>query len=178
MTGPADSGGTRKKRRIIVGKIGGVYGVKGWLRIVSYTRPKENILTYNPWLVGAESSWDEMVILSSKANARGPIAKLEGVDDRDKAISHIGKNIVLLREQMLDLGPGQYYWCDLIRLNVVNLEGTCLGKISSIHETGANDVIITKGKRRYLIPFIVDRYIKEVDLQKRRVVVDWDPEYS
>ncbi len=177
MTGPADSG-TEKKRRVIVGIIIGVYGVNGWLRISSYTRPKENILTYSPWLVGEKSNRDELVIMDSEVSAKGPIAKLEGIDDRDKATALVGKNIEVLREQMPDLESGQYYWCDLIDLNVINLEGACLGKVSSIQETGANDVMITEGERRYLIPLILDRYIKEVDLQIGRVVVDWDPEFS
>jgi len=176
MIGPADSE-TEKKRRVIVGKISGVYGVSGWLRISSYTRPNENILTYSPWLVGDKSNWDELVIMDSKINVKGPTVKLKGIDDRDKARAQVGKNIEVLREQMPDLEPGQYYWCDLIDLNVINLEGTCLGKVSSIQDTGANDVMIAEGERRYLIPLIVDRYIKEVDFQVGQVVVDWDPEF-
>jgi 16S rRNA processing protein RimM len=177
MAGPADSG-TGQQRRIIVGKISGIYGVRGWVRVLSYTRPVENILSYTPWLLGSQGEWECRDLIEGSAHGNGLVAKLDAVDDRDSARAYIGKEIALYRGQMPELPAGQYYWCDLTGLDVVNRKGIHLGKVTELQETGANDVLVVEGKQRYLIPLVMDRYVTEINMEASRITVDWEPEYS
>ena len=177
MVGPADSG-TGHQHRVIVGKISGIYGVQGWIKVRSYTRPLENIFSYTPWLVGRQGEWVSRKLVQGNKHGKGLIAKLDELDDREIARSYIGKDIALYRDQMPDLPEGQYYWCDLIQMDVVNRDGILLGKVVEIQETGANDVLVVEGKQRHLIPLIIDRYVHDITMDSGRIIVDWDPEYS
>jgi 16S rRNA processing protein RimM len=174
---PAD-GGSDNPGQVIVGKISGIYGVSGWVRIISYTRPVTNILSYSPWLVGQGEQQRQMELLEGRMQGKGLVARLLGLEDRDVARSYIGKQIALYRQQMPDLPAGEYYWCDLMQLDVVTLDGVMLGKVTEILETGANDVLVVEGDRRHLVPLIMDRYVTEIDVSNGRITVDWNPEYS
>jgi 16S rRNA processing protein RimM len=177
MAGPADSV-SGVQRRIIVGKISGLYGVQGWVKVLSYTRPVENILSYTPWLLGRSGQWESREVIEGSTHGKGLIAKLDAVNDREVARSCIGKDIALYREQMPALPDGQYYWCDLVGMEVENRDGIRLGTVVEIRETGANDVLVVEGERRYLIPLIMDRYVLAVDVDSKHMTVDWEPEYS
>jgi len=170
--------GADSQREVIVGKISGIYGVSGWIRVHSYTRPVENIFSYSPWLIGETGSWETRELLQGRSQGKGLIARLDGLDDRDEARSLIGKDVAINREQMPELPEGEYYWCDLLGLDVINQEDMVLGKVTEIQETGANDVLIVKGERRYLIPLVIGHHVLEIDPDNRRIRVDWDPEYS
>jgi 16S rRNA processing protein RimM len=76
-----------------------------------------------------------------------------------------------------ELHEGEYYWNDLQGLRVENLDGVELGRISYVFETGANDVIVVKGRREYLIPFTWGNAVRRVDLEKGLMIVDWDPDF-
>jgi len=177
MPAPAD-GETGSGHLVIIGKISGIYGVTGQLRIYSYTRPPENILSYSRWLVGREDAWVTMELLAGEKQDSRLIARLAGVNDRDSARPLIGRQIAVYRHQMPALAQGEYYWFDLIRLDVVNQDGKYLGKVTGIRETGANDVLVVEGSRRYLIPVVFGHYILNIDLDGGQIRVDWDPEYS
>lgn len=172
---PADGGA---QARITVGRISGIYGVSGWVRVVSYTRPITNILDYSPWLIGEGEQEESRELLDGRVQGKGLVARLRGLEDRDIARMYIGKPVSLYRQQMPELPEGQYYWFDLIQLEVVNIQGVHLGKVTDILETGANDVLVIEGERRHLVPLIMDRYVTVVDLAAGRMTVDWDPEYS
>lgn len=164
--------------QIGVGRISGIFGVSGWVRVVSWTRPITNIFSYTPWLVGEGEQQESRELLEGRVQGKGLIARLRGLDDRDVARSYIGKRISLYRHQMPELPPGQYYWCDLMELEVTNTRGVPLGKVTGILETGANDVLVIEGERRHLVPLIMGRYVQNVDLAQGRMTVDWEPEYS
>jgi 16S rRNA processing protein RimM len=158
-----------------VGKLNGLFGVKGWVKIFSNTQPKENILSYSPWYLKRNGQWQEFKLLSGKSHGKGVIAHLEGCDDRDIAAELIGSEIAIKREQLAKPASGEYYWNDLIGLLVKNLDGVDLGKITSMLETGANDVIVTRGekdatgkKRERLIPFVFEQGF---------MTVDWDRDF-
>ena len=170
--------GSDAARRIVLGKISGIYGVSGWVKVLSYTRPKENILKYSLWLLGTEENWQEMELLEGKPQGKGLIARLKGLEDRDEARKKIGQDIAVLRNQLAELPEGEFYWCDLIGLDVTNLEGVHLGKVTEIFDSGANDVLVVTGETRHLLPLILDRYVKEIDPGNNRMIVDWDPGYS
>ena len=177
----------QEQQWVPVGKLNGLYGVKGWVKIFSNTQPKENILTYSPWYLKRNGQWQEYELLSGKSHGKGVIAQLAGCTDRDIAAELIGSEIAIKREQLASPASGEYYWSDLIGLLVKNLDGVELGEIASMLETGANDVIValsedgekdTKGKKRErLIPFVTDEVVHEVNLEQGFIIVDWDPEF-
>ena len=165
-----------EKRRILVGRIAGIYGVKGWLKIVSYTRPPENIFMYRPWLIKQDDIWQETGLLEGKVHGKGLIAALEGITDRDVARGLIGADIGIYRTQLPELPPGEYYWDDLQDMQVNNRQGKVLGRLKDILETGANDVLVVEGEGRHLIPMIWDMYVMGVDHTRGIIEVDWEPE--
>ncbi len=169
-----------------VGKVSGLFGVKGWVKIFSNTQPRENILTYSPWFLKRDGQWQEFKLLSGKPHGKGVIAQLSGCSDRDIAAELVGSEIAIKREQLAETESGEYYWNDLKGLVVKNLEGVELGKITSMLETGANDVMIVLGydgagekgkKRERLIPFLTAEVVLEVNLEQGFMIVDWDPEF-
>ena len=176
MAAPADNV-AGDDRRVTVGRISGLYGVAGWVKVFSYTRPKENILAYSPWQVKTSAGWQSYRLEAGRTQGKGLIAQLAGIGDREQARPLMGCDIAVGRGQLPDLPEGEYYWCDLIGLAVVNRQGLELGSVVEIQETGANDVLIIEGYERHLVPLLMERYIMEVDLAGGRLVVDWDPEW-
>jgi 16S rRNA processing protein RimM len=175
MTRPANSG-IGESQRVIVGKVSGIYGVSGWVKILSYTRPRQNIFSYTHWLMGIEGNWETRILSQGKEHGKGLIAKLEGIEERDLAWTKIGQEIAVYRNQLPVIPEGEYYWCDLIQMEVVNLGGKILGKVVEILETGANDVLVVKGEDRHLIPLIFDQYIIKIDQINASILVDWELE--
>jgi 16S rRNA processing protein RimM len=161
---------------ICVGNITGVHGVKGWVKVFSDTSPRENILSYSPWRI-AEGNQMQIVAVSGRLQGKNVVARVEGIDQRDQAIELIGCKIYILPEQLPQLNEGDYYWSDLIGLEVESLDAEPLGTIETMMETGANDVMVLRGDRERLIPFVMDNVVRLVDLANKRVVVDWNPDY-
>ena len=165
----------RKRERVLLGYVAGAYGVKGWTRIQSDTEPKEAIFDYQPWLMGDDGM--PVRVLLGRKQGKHLVAELEGILDRDMAESLAWQKIAVYRDQLPDLKGLQYYWADLIGLDVQLLDGRNLGKVDSMMATGANDVLVVKGDRERLIPFIRDQVVREVDLDKGLIQVDWDPDF-
>jgi 16S rRNA processing protein RimM len=163
--------------RVTVGRITGVYGVKGWLRIYSYTEPRGNILEYNPWLLRLADGWRSVELLDGRVQGKGVIAHLAGCEDRDQAARWMDAEIAVRREQLPAAGAGEYYWRDLIGLRVITTAGEELGIVDHLLETGANDVLVVQGKREVLIPYALGEVVTAVDLEAGELHVDWDPEY-
>ena len=165
------------QRLIKVGVISSLFGVNGWVKIFSYTEPKENILKYKHWEICKDGDRKTVNVKSGQLHGKTVIAQIEGITDRDQAKALLGYDAFIKREQMPDLSKGEYYWSDLIGLDVENLAGTHLGKVDSLFETGANDVFVVKGKREQVIPFVQDQVIKSIDLDAGKMVVDWDEDF-
>jgi 16S rRNA processing protein RimM len=169
---------TRERDNTVdVGKISGVFGVKGWLKIFSYTSPKENILNYSPWLLVKAGEVKTVEVVDGHLQGSGVIAQIKGVNDRNQAETLLGSEIFIRREQLPATSEGEYYWSDLIGLEVVTIDGVVLGVVDSLLETGANDVLIVKGERERAVPFIKGQVIIEIDREAGRIVVDWDPDF-
>lgn len=162
---------------VIVGKIRGVFGVKGQVKVYSYTEPRENILGYVPWMLGSSSQWQTRVVESGQKHGRGIIVRLKGCDDRDKALALVGQEIAIRSDQLPEIAENEFYWSDLEGLTVITREGTELGVVSHLFETGSNDVMVVKGDRQRLIPYIWGQVVYKVDLHAGRIEVDWDAEF-
>lgn len=159
---------------ILIGRIAGVYGIKGWVKIVSYTRPIEQILAYSPWYIQRPGALQALIV-REKAAGKSLRVALEGITDRDLARELVGSDIYIKRHQLEDLPEGQYYWADLIGLQVVNTDSRILGILEDIYETGANDVLVVQGGgQRHLIPLVWERYLLDVDLEQGIIRVDWE----
>lgn len=163
------------ERRVVLGRITGLYGVKGWVRVYSETEPREGILSYSPWLIGQDLS--ERRLLDGRRQGRGVVAHLEGCDDRDQAAELLGQEIAVWRHQLPPPRPDEFYWIDLEGLTVINRAGVELGLVSHLFATGANDVLVVRGERERLIPFVWEQVILEVDFAQRLIRVDWEPDF-
>ncbi len=165
---------------ILLGRVSGLFGIKGWVKLRSDTGPQENILSYSPLYLEREGQWQAVEIKDGKKQGKTIIARLGECADRDAAALLVGTRIAIKRDQLPGTEDGEYYWSDLIGLNVSTLEKVELGVITEMMETGANDVIVVRteenGQER-LLPFIQGEVIKEIDLEQGRMTVDWDPEF-
>lgn len=164
-------------RMVLMGRISGLFGIRGWVKVYSYSEPREGILDYSPWFLQRQGGWEAFELLSGHRQGKGVVAHLQGCDDRDQAAELTGCEIAVLREQLPELAKDEYYWSDLQGLRVVNLEGVELGTISHLFETGANDVVVVKGDRERLIPYVWGVAVRSVDLDTGLMVVDWDPDF-
>ncbi|HRG14588.1 MAG TPA: ribosome maturation factor RimM [Pseudomonadota bacterium] len=164
-------------RQITVGRVVGVHGVRGWVKLLSHTNPIDNLLRYRPWRVALDGDEVELKPLEGRMQGKSLVARIEGIDDRDQAMRWIGADIRVDRALLPKPKPGEFYWIDLEGLRVRTTEGVELGTVSHLFATAANDVMVVKGERERLIPFIRDRFVTEVDIDGGTLVVDWDPEF-
>ncbi|WAK02957.1 ribosome maturation factor RimM [Methylobacter sp. YRD-M1] len=165
------------RKDINVGRISGVFGVKGWLKVFSFTDPRENILSYSPWLLKKGSEIKQLDVIDGALHGKAVIAQLDGVIDRDQAAGLIGWDVFITHNQLPETTEGEYYWSDLIGLKVETVEGVQLGVVDSLLETGANDVLVVRGERERAIPFLQGETIINIDLDAGTMIVDWDPEF-
>jgi len=161
---------------ICVGHILGAQGIKGWVRVFSDTSPRENIVNYSPWFIQQGDEF-KTVRVQGRLQGKNVVARFDGCEDRNQAEELKGCRIFIEPAQLPRLEAGDYYWSDLIGLAVESLQGEPLGVVASMLETGADDVMVLSGERERLIPFAIDDIVREVDMEKRRLVVDWLPEY-
>ena len=189
--------------KVILGRITGVYGVQGWVKVFSYTDPMEAIIDYSPWYIRAEGQntdhknlapWARVQLEAGKRHAKTVVAKLEQCNDRDAAMAYIGTEIAIEPEQLEALKEkNEYYWRDLIGLRVINQQNVELGIVKSLLETGANDVLVVASEIESeevsdiegckveiierLIPWTMNNAIIAVDQEQGIIRVDWDPEF-
>lgn len=140
----------------------------------SFTRPREAILDYDRWFLSQDGEWQPAKVAEGKQHSKTVIVRLDGIHDRDQAAALIGKDIAISRDDLPKTEVGSYYWADLEGMQVLHRDGTELGEVAYLMETGANDVLVTKGERERLIPFIADQVILDVDFAKGIITVDWE----
>ena len=167
----------RRDRRVLVGRVVGLHGVRGGVKVESFTEPRGRIFDYQPWIVrqlGVERVARGRPLVRDQRIA----AMIDGIEDRDAAAALLGAEICVRRAQLPAPAPGEYYWTDLEGLAVVTLDGVALGTVDSLFATGANDVMVVRqGERERLVPFVRGSHVHRVDLEGGRIVVDWDPEF-
>lgn len=168
--------------RVVIGRIAGVFGIKGWVKIESWTRPTGNILEYADWQVGRSANWRAMHMVQGRSHGKGFIAQLADANgtvctDRSEAERLTGSEIAIMREQLPALAQGEYYWAELLGLEVTHLDGRVLGRVQEVMEMPAHDVLAVAGERQRLIPFVVGPIVRKIDVVAGRIEVDWDPEF-
>jgi len=173
----------REEDVVTLGRFTSTYGVKGWIKVYSYTDPMENILTYSPWLVRRDGHWTELKRMDGKKHGKGLIARLDGVNTPEQARLLTNLEIGVPKAVLPALQPGEYYWSQLENLLVYTESGVLLGRVDHLLETGANDVLVVKGteasidREERLIPWVPEQVVKEIDLNSGTMRVDWDPEF-
>lgn len=169
-----------KDEKIILGKINGLHGVKGWVKVFSNTDPREGIAQYSHWFLQLPNTgqWREIKLEGGRRQAKTVIAKLEGYNDRDEAMQLVGANIAINVNQLASLNKDEYYWRDLIGLRVVNQQDIELGVVESLFETGANDVLVVKDEtQERLIPWTLGHAVLDVDIEQGVISVEWDEDF-
>lgn len=160
---------------IVVGRIGATYGIKGWLKIFSFTEIHTDILEMSPWYVGDARNRQAAKVEDGREHGKGIVVKIAGYNNPEEARTLTGKEIFIKRSQLPTLKKNEYYWSDLQGLTVINQRGENLGIISYLIETGSNDVFVVKGEKgETAIPYLPGRVVTSIDLNKREVHVDWE----
>ncbi len=169
------SGAPRKL--VTLGRVSGLLGVKGWLKIFSYTDPRDSIVDFETWVLRIGNDEQTVELEGSRKHARTVAVKLKAIDDRDQEQTLVGADIAVERYALAPCQPGEFYWADLQGSAVVTVQGESLGRLDYLFETGGHDVMVVIGDRQRLIPFVQGKVVREVRLEQRLIVVDWDPTY-
>ncbi len=161
---------------VVMGRLAVPFGVQGWLKVHTYTELADTLADYGEWKIAIQGSWRAYTVLDWKLHSTGLVALLDGVSDRDAALALRGSEIAIPRASLPVAPENEYYWSDLIGMTVLNEQDILLGEIAEILEAGAHDVLVVKGDRERLIPF-VEQIVRHVDVSARRVTVDWQADY-
>ena len=161
---------------VVMGRIGAPFGVRGWVWILADTDTPDSLFNYPDWLIGGDKGWQTVKVTTLELRPNGLVAQLEGIDDRDQVSRLRGQYVAVPRAQLPPTGDDEYYWNDLIGLSVINREGQVLGTVDNLLESSANDILVVKGERERLIPFVA-AIVDGVDLSERAIKVDWGLDY-
>ena len=163
-------------KKLLVGKINGFFGLQGWVKVFSYTNPRTNILNYSPWSIKVDGNFQSIDITSGREQSKTIVAHIKGIDNREDSQKFIGQDIYINKEQLPELTQGEYYWHELIGFDVINKDEERLGTVDYFVETGANDVLVVKGKKEYWIPYI-EPFLVSIDSKNNKILVDWDKDF-
>lgn len=163
-------------KRLLVGKINGLFGIKGFVKVFSYTKPRKNIVSFKTWYLEKNGDYQKIKIVSGREQSKTIVALLEGCNTPETASTLLGKNIYIDKSQLPETKNDEYYWDDLIGLEAFNQDNENIGKVDSLIETGANDVLVIKrNNKEILVPFI-DPFVVSVSLKDKKICVDWEDE--
>jgi len=167
-------------KKVMLGRISTVYGVKGWLKVNSHTDPRKNIFNYTQWQLKTGKNWRNWKVEQGRPHGKTLVVKLEGCNDRDQAKLLVGSTIAVSRDQLPEINSDEHYWSDILGMQVVTHDGKALGQVKDILETGSNDVLVVKSRSsgktvECLIPWLVGDVIVNVD--EHLITVNWEPDY-
>lgn len=165
-------GGEAAERIVVLGKIVGTFGVRGWVKINSYTEPLDNILEYDTLQLGRGGHWSPVELEAGRITGKGVLGKLAGVENPEDARLYVGAELGVRRSELPPLEPGEYYWSDLEGLEARGADGERLGTIDHFRSTPAGVMVVVRGERELWIPFVKDRIVK-VDVEGGQVTFDW-----
>lgn len=162
---------------VIIGRFGRAHGIKGFITINSFTDPRDNILRYTDWHGFINQQWRPLPLSQLEMNNKFILAKVEGYNEREELASLTNIDIAIRRSQLPELKPDEYYWHQLIGMQVINTGDVNLGKVVEIMPTGSNDVLVVEGEQRHLIPYLPDIVIKQIDGKQKLILIDWDEDF-
>lgn len=162
--------------RVVLGRIAGPFGVRGWFKVASFTDPPAQILDFPCWKADAPGGVRELRPAEGRPHGKVFVVRLEGVDDRDAAIALGKPELWVDRQELPALKEGEFYRGDLVGLEVVNLAGESLGRVDHFLDMPANPVMVVVGERERWLPVGPGRLLR-VDPQAKRITVDWDAEF-
>ena len=170
---------------LVVGRITAVFGVRGWVKVFSYTEQVEAVFDYQPWWIDTAQGRQQLVVDDWKRHGDGLVVHIKGVDDRDLARAWCQQDILVAKTELPGLSSDDFYWHQLVGMAVIShFEGqtTRWGVVKSLLETGANDVLVIGGdaenidREERLIPY-AEQFVTNIDLQTQTIDVIWDPEF-
>ena len=159
-----------------MGRIAAPFGIKGWVKVQTFSEDPGALLESDSWRIGRDDQQRDYNVAESQQHSNTLVARLEGIEDRDQAYALRGLEISVPRSALPAPAENEYFWADLIGLDVINQHGVVLGKVDSLMETGAHDVLVIKGSKEHLIPFI-DAFVGTVDVEAGTIAVDWGEDY-
>ncbi len=162
---------------IIVGRFGRPHGIKGFVTVHSFTEPYDNILRYTDWHAFIQNQWQPLKILNVQMQSKSIVAQVEGYPEREQVARLTNIDIAVCKDQLDKLESGEYYWHQLIGMNVVNTKGEAFGKVSEIIPTGSNDVLVVQGEKRHLVPYLPGQFILDINTSQQLITVDWDMDF-
>ena len=162
---------------VVVGRFGKTHGIKGFITIHSFTEPRDNILSYTNWHAYIAQEWQPLKIVRIEVNNKSILAQIEGYHEREQVAHLTNIDIAVSLTQLPSLNQGEYYWHELVGLQVINQQGQSFGTVTEIMPTGANDVLVVEGDKRHLIPYLPGQFILAVDTNQRTIKVDWDMDF-
>ena len=160
-----------------MGRILGPFGIQGWIKLKTFTESPDGLAGHPSWWLRTRQGWRSAGLEEFRVRPAAVSAKLEGVDDRDAAEALRGMDVAVTRDDLGEAAQGELYWVDLVGLAVVNLQGESLGQVEELLRTGGSDVLVLRGERERLIPFVAD-FVKSVDREAGRITVDWEAGYD
>ncbi|RZA33580.1 MAG: ribosome maturation factor RimM [Lysobacteraceae bacterium] len=166
------------ERRILLGRIVGAFGIRGQIKIESWTEPRDAIFRYQPWIL-VDAAGNERLFNGARGKESGKhlVANFPGVDDRNVVEAMRGTDIYVARSALPPPRAGEFYWVDLEGFRVVNVDGFDFGTVSHLFSTGANDVLAIRGDKERMVPFVEPDFVKSVDFDAGLITVDWDPDF-
>jgi 16S rRNA processing protein RimM len=162
---------------VTVGQLGKTYGLQGWLKVNSFTDPMDNLLDYSPLYFKQEEQWSVLPITEMRLHANSIVAHIQGYDTPESARLLTGTELAIHRSQLPKLAKDEFFWCDLVGMNVVTCSGVELGKVDSLLRAGGNDILVVKGAKEHLIPLVRNHFVMKIDAALQQITVDWDPEF-
>ncbi len=166
------------ERRILLGRVAGAFGVRGEIKLESWTEPRSAIFRYQPWILRSPSGQESTLTgVRGRDSGKHLVARFPGIEDRDTVEAMRGTEVFVPRSALPPPQPDEYYWVDLEGLDVRTVEGVSLGTVSHLFSTGANDVLVARGDRERMIPFVQPDFVRSVDFEANLIVVDWDPDF-
>jgi len=165
---------SKQNNHIIIGRLGKPHGIKGWMKLHSFSHPTEQILNYQPWLVQEKKTWQTISIEDIKQNHDQILIKIKNCNTPEAAKHYTNQNIATHRDNLPVPQEDEYYWTDLEGLNVIDQQGQPLGVVDHLFNTGANDIMSVKlNGVETLIPFLKEVII-DVNFENKTIQVDWE----
>ena len=162
---------------VVVGRFCRPHGIKGFIRVLSFTEPHDNLLNFPTWYIKQHQQWKPIERLDDEITHKNILTRVKGYVEREQVAALTNCDIAVPRAELPELEAGEHYWHELTGMQVVDTNGHLLGEVTELMMTGSNDVLIVQGEARHLIPYLPDEVIKRVDKTTRTITVDWDVDF-